>query len=200
MIIVKINKSMIVTFIMSPQHYTITFTMLCVAVPGLCGGVIITCTMSPQHYFITFTMLCVAVPGLCGGVIITCTMSPHHYNITFTVSCVAVSGLCGGVIITCTMSPQHYFITFPMSCVAVPGLCGGVWVARHAGLRGGCQDTQSCKYSLPPALVGPHNVYPRLNAHRGVTFCKRICKKLHIILSISAWKKIILGPKGGGAL
>jgi len=31
--------------------------------------------------------------------------------------------------------------------------------------------------------------YPCLNAPGGVTFCKKSAKRLHIILSISAWKK-----------
>ena len=40
----------------------------------------------------------------------------------------------------------------------------------------------------------PYTVYPRLNAPGSVTFCKTSAKKtFHIILSISAWKKINFG-------
>jgi len=34
---------------------------------------------------------------------------------------------------------------------------------------------------------------PPFKRPRGVTFCKKSAKRLHIILSVSAWKKIILG-------
>jgi len=64
-----------------------------------------------------------------------------------------------------------------------------------------CYFSRCSFFSIVPlhinCIIYIYTVYPRLNAPGGVTFCKKSAKRLHITLSISAWKKNNLGPEGG---